>query len=503
MKYIMGIDCGGTVLKASIFDLEGREMSSYGETMDVITPQADWYERDTAQTKKCAYAAIKGALEKAGVDGADIAGIGVTGQANGLYMFKKDGTPTYNAVLSSDMRAKDYIKKWIEDGTQDRLLPILKETLWAGQTPILMTWFANNNPAVLDEADVCITAKDYIRFLLTGKWALEITETTVFSVMDQDTREISDVALEAYGIPQYKGKFPEKILESDEIGGTVTAEAAALTGLAEGIPVVGGLFDCTANTISQGIVKEDQLCIIAGTWGMNDMITKKMIYSDQLFGSYIYYPSDYRQIMEGSSTSCSNLEWFVNTILKQNGMKFCGYGELNRMIAEDAPVKNSIFFLPFMYGSNVNLDAKSAFIGLNGGHGIPDMLRGIYEGVVFGHMYHIDRLLKFVDPPKTVRASGGGAKSDVWMQMFADALGVEIEVSEAEEVGTLGCAMVAGIGAGCFKDVNDAVEKCVHIKKSYKPNMDLHEYYQKKYGIYRKLIDALDPVWGDIDTIAK
>lgn len=503
MKYIMGIDCGGTVVKASVFDLEGREFSSCGQKMDTIAPKPDWFERDPAQTKCYAFLAIKKALEKAGVSGKDIAGIGVTGQANGLYMFDQAGNSTYPAVLSSDMRAKNYIKQWQKDGTEERLLPILKEVLWAGQTSVLMSWFAKNNPQVLEQADVCVTAKDYIRFLLTGNWALEITEASTLSILDQETQEISDTALEAFGILQYKDKFPQKILASDEIGGYVTEEAAAATGLAAGIPVVGGLFDCTANTISQGIIREDQLCIIAGTWGMNDMITKKTVYSNQLFGSYIYYPPSYRQLMEGSSTSASNLEWFVTTFLKQKGMEFCGYGEINRMIAEDSSEKNSIVFLPFMYGSNVNLDAKSAFIGLTGAHGIPDMLRAIYEGVVFGHMYHLDRLLKFVDFPKTVRASGGGAKSDVWMQMFADALGIEIEVSDAEEVGTLGCAMAAGVGAGCYKDIYEAIEKCVHIRKSYKPHAERYAYYQQKYKLYRNVIDALDPVWSSIDTIAR
>ena len=114
MKYIMGIDCGGTVVKASIFDLDGREMSSCGEKMDVIAPQADWFERDTAQTKACAFKAISGAIKKAGVDGADIAGIGVTGQANGLYMFKKTAlqpttvfsaqTPELKTILKSGRR---------------------------------------------------------------------------------------------------------------------------------------------------------------------------------------------------------------------------------------------------------------------------------------------------------------------------------------------------------------------------------------------------------------
>ena len=498
----MGIDCGGTVSKASVFDLDGRELSSCGRTMSIINPQPDRYERDVPQVKRCTFEAIRGALQKAGISGSEIAGIGLTGQANGLYMFKKDGTPVGHGILSSDARAKAMIRRWTQDGTIERLIPILKETVYVAQTPVLMSWLAANDPELLNASEVCTTVKEYIRFLLTERWAMELTEATVLSLMDQDRMQISDTALEAFGILEYKNRFPHQFLNSDEIGGYVNAKAAEQTGLTEGTPVVGGLFDCTANTISQGVIREDQLCIVAGTWGMNNMITKEMIYSERLFGSYVYCLPGYRQIMEGSSTSCSNLEWIVNNIMKQSGQNFCGYDELNRMIAEDSAPRNSIFFLPFMYGTNVNLDAKSAFIGLTGFHRLPDLLRAVYEGVVFAHMYHIERLLRFVQPPRTIRASGGSAKSDVWMQMFADALGKEVEVSEAEEMGTLGCAMMAGVGAGCYRDIYEAVEKCVHIRKVYEPNAEYYQYYQDKYRSYCTLLEALDPLWKTIDTFA-
>ena len=503
MKYIMGIDCGGTVLKTSVFDLDGKEKSSCGITIPVTALGAGRYERSPQEIAEAAFRSIRGALEKAGVAGKEIAGIGLTGQANGLYMFRKDGTPVYPGVMSSDTRANDLVRRFYEDGTVERLLPVLRQSVYAAQTPVLMAWFAANKPEVIEEAEVCVTAKEYLRFLLTGEWAMEITEASVLSLLDQDKGCISEEILEGFGILRYKDRFPERILRSEEIGGYVTASAAAASGLQAGTPVAGGLFDCTANTISQGVVREDQMCIVAGTWGMNNMITQRLIYSDQLFGSYLYCLPQTRQIMEGSSTSCSNLEWFVNNILTQNGLTFCGYGELNRMIAEEAAEKSSVFFLPFMYGTNVNLDAKAAFIGLSGNDRLPDLLRAIYEGVIFAHMYHIERLLKFVDPPKVIRASGGGSKSEVWMQMFSDALGMEIEVSEAEEVGTLGCAMMAGVGTGCYADIMEAVSRCVHIRRKYCPDTEKHSYYQEKYKVYRKILGAMDGVWEEIRKVSE
>ncbi len=503
MKYLMGIDCGGTVLKTSIFDLQGNEKSSYGITIPVNSPGSGRYERDISLIEDSAYRSVSGAIQKAGVEPEEIVGIGLTGQANGLYMFKKDGTPVHPGVMSSDTRANDLVRRFYDDGTCDRLLPVLRQSVYAAQTPVLMAWFAGNEPEVLEQAEVCVTVKEYIRFLLTGEWAMEVTEASVLSLLDQDRQQISDEILEGFGILKYKDRFPKRMLRPDETGGRVTDKAAGLTGLSPGTPVVGGLFDCTANTISQGVIREDQLCIVAGSWGMNNMITKRLVYSDRLFGSYLYCLPGTHQLMEGSATSCSNLEWFINTILRQKGLEFCGYGELNRMIAEDAKEESALFFLPFIYGTNADLDAKAAFIGLTGNDGLPDLLRAVYEGVVFAHMYHIKRLLKFVDPPAVIRASGGGSKSDVWMQMFADAIGKEIEISEAEEVGTLGCAMMAGVGTGCYRDIYDAVDRCVHIRRTYHPDPGKYQYYRKKYEVYLRILQTMDPLWKEIVSVTE
>ncbi len=502
MKYLMGIDVGGSVAKAAVYDSVGREICSCGERMDTLAPRPGFFERDTLQIKDCVYKAVAEAVSKSGVDSGDIAAIGVTGQANGLYMFDREGRPTYPAILSSDSRAKEYIKRWNADGTLDRIIPKTREILWAGQTSAIIAWFADNDPETLERTEVFLTAKDYARYLLTGEFALEATELSSTSVMDLGEHKLSAEIAAELGIEKYIHKYPQRLLESTEIGGYVTEECAALTGLKAGTPVVGGTIDTDACVVSQGIVSEEQLGIILGTWGINAFITREPIYSKEIFSAFYYCLPEYYELMEGSATSATNQEWFIDRFLRQEGMEFQGYGEINRLIQESA-VQNSILFLPFLYGSNVNIDARAAFVGLTGHHDIGDMLRAIYEGVVFCHMYHIDRLLKLkgTERPKLARIAGGGARSRVWMQMFADAMDATVEVSEAEELGALGAAMVAGAGVGVFKDMFDAAAKCTRISRSYAPNPETAEYYRKKYQLYRRLIDALDPLWTELSEL--
>lgn len=498
----MGIDVGGSVAKAAIYDSTGHEICSRGMKMDTLTPRPDFFERDTMQIRDSVYRAISETLRSSGIDSGAIAAIGVTGQANGLYMFDKDGNPSYPAILSSDSRARDYIKRWNADGTLERIIPKTREILWPGQTPAIIAWFADNDPATLERTDVFLTAKDYARYLLTGEFALEATELSSTSIMDLGRHELSAEIAAELGIESYIDKYPARLLESTEIGGYVTESCAWLTGLKAGTPVVGGTIDTDAAIVAQGIVQEEQLGIILGTWGINAFITKEPIYSKEIFSAFYYCLPGYYELMEGSATSATNQEWFINTFLRQNGMEYHGYSEINRMI-QQSTARNSIVFLPFLYGSNVNIDARSAFIGLTGHHGIADMLRAIYEGVVFCHMYHIDRLLKLkgTQRPKQLRIAGGGARSAVWMQMFADALDATVEVSEAEELGALGAAMVAGTGVGVFRDMHDAAQKCTRISHSYTPDITAQPYYAKKYELYRRIIDALDPLWTELTEL--
>ena len=499
MKCLMGIDMGGTMVKAAIFNTEGKELATRGKRLTILYPGKDMNERDIEEAEQATYAAIKEAIEAAGVDSADILGIGVTGMANGLYMFDENNKPVHNAVLSGDLRAKNYIKKWYSDGTFNKLLPKIRQSIWAGNVPALIAWFKDNDKTALDKAKTIVTAKDFVRFLLTGVYSLEITEASAIASMDQTKDVITEEVFEVYGIAEYLDKLPKKIASCSEIVGYVTADCAKKTGLKEGTPVVGGLADIIAAVVSVGVTDESKWSIIVGTWGINAFVKKEPIASPDLFMMCHYCIDGLWEFMEGSSTSATNLEWFIDCFLDREKETQI-YQKCNQLV-EQAPWKDSIIFLPFLYGTNVNIDAKSAFIGLKGNHNPASMVRAIYEGVVFCHWYHLEKLAKFSPLPKLIRMAGGAARSKTWMQLFADILGVKVEVPEAEELGALGAAMLAGVGVGIYKDVNESVNACTKISASYEPNAEKHAFYEKKYAIYKAILDALDPLWEKIDSL--
>jgi L-xylulokinase len=170
----------------------------------------------------------------------------------------------------------------------------------------------------------------------------------------------------------------------------------------------------------------------------------------------------------------------------------------NELVGQTRADDAGIVFLPFLFGSNVSLDGKSCFIGLDGWQSRGHVLRAIYEGIVFSHNWHIQRLLKFRPVPETIRLSGGAARSNVWVQMFADILQVPVEVPAGSELGTLGAAIGAAVAAGCYPSYEAACEAMVRIARTCEPNRDLAGLYAKKYDRYNKVLDAMAPMWADL-----
>lgn len=496
MQYLMGIDMGGTVVKAAIYDLKGNEIAVCGEKIRVLCPDHDMTERDMAEAKEKTYEAVREVIKRADVSAKEIVGIGVTGQGNGAYFFDENGNPTWNAVMSSDERAKEFIRHWYADGTFDKVFDITKQQIWSGNVSAIIAWFKKHHKDVMDKTRYIVTAKDYVRYLLTGVFAMELTEGSGISCMDLDAKEYSKEVFTLLGIEDCLEKLP-KIIGSCEVGGYVTNECAQITGLQEGTPVVGGLFDVCASIVSAGIVRENQLGVVVGSWSINSVLCREAVVDKKLFIEYIYGIPEYYALLEGSATSAANQEWFIDLFMERDEEV---YKKCNEMV-ESTSYRDSILFLPFIYGTNVNIDAKAMFVGLKGTHGKAHMLRALYEGVVFCHKMHIEGLLRHCRNPEVVRMAGGAARSKVWMQMFADVLGMKVEVSQASELGAMGAALCAGVGAGVFDNLKEAAESWVRIKSVYTPDMKKHAYYQKKYHAYRAVIDAMDSVWKEIDDL--
>ena len=287
---------------------------------------------------------------------------------------------------------------------------------------------------------------------------------------------------------------------SADICGYITKAASELTLLPEGIPVAAGMFDVDACGIASGLTDEEGMCMVAGTWSINEFISKEPVTNGTVALNSMFCIPGYFLVEESSPTSAGNMEWFIRNLMsfeKENAKAEGGsvYDLTNEWVTSIEPQDNNVIFLPFLNGSNEDALAKATFIGLTAYHNKKHMLRAVYEGIVFSHLTHVRKLLRNREVPKSIRLSGGAANSEVWVQIFADALQIPIDTVDAKEIGAQGAVMAAGIAAGIYKDYEEAVERTVKITKTVYPRPEYKAIYEEKYAAYRAVIDALNPAW--------
>lgn len=506
-RYYIGLDNGGSVTKAGLFDHKGTEIAIASVPAQLITPREHYVERDAEELFRSNVHCIAEVLKKSGVSPADVKALSITGFGNGIFLVGSDGKPTYNGIISTDTRADSCVQRWIQKGVEEKILPKTRQILWAGQLISLIRWFAENSPGILQKSAHAFSVTDYVRFRLTGEAYGEITNISGINAMNLETKEYDDEVLRLLEVYEYKRLLPP-IRLSCEVCGGITAEIAAQTGLVVGTPVAGGLFDISACPIATGVVDGDLLSIVAGTWAINSFITKKLDAHRNPFMTSIYPVDGNYLLTEASMTSASNLEWFVQKLMKKEAEEAAKSGRsvydvCNELVAGLPPEENPVIFLPFVYGTNVNANAKSCFIGMNYLHERQHLIRAVYEGVAFSAMMHIEKLMKFrPDKPRAARISGGVAKSEVWVQMFADVLQMTIEVSDAKELGAMGAAICAAVSVGEFKSYEEAIAEFVKIKAVHHPDPAKKDIYEKKYRLYKKLVENLDPFWAEWNVLA-
>lgn len=505
MSYYLGLDNGGTTTKAAIFNHTGAEIAVASVSTEAILPKPGFTERDMEEMWETNCMVARKALEKAGLTGEDIAAVAICGHGKGAYLWGKDGKPARNGIISTDNRAYAYEVKWKADGTEKAARQYSCQNVMACQPVALLAWVRDNEPEVYGNIGWVFGAKDYVRFRLTGEAIAEYTDNSGCGMMNLYTRQFDKKLLDLFGIPEVENALP-KLKYATDICGYVTEEAAAKSGLKAGTPVVGGMFDIDACALALNVLNDENICMIAGTWSINEYPSSQLVKGDDVMNSLFALPGRYL-VEQCSPTSAGNNEWIINTLLpelsqqaKAEGKKI--YDLVNEWVESVPPTEFVPVFLPFLFASNVHPNAKATFVGLSGSHTRRHILRSVYEGIVFSHKYHLEKLLKTRENlPQCIRLAGGVINSDVWVQMFADILELPVEIVDAKETGALGCAMVASVAAGDYPTIEDAAEAMCHICKRVEPNSGNFDIYRRKYAMYLKTIDALDAIWSDMQEL--
>lgn len=504
MRYLLGIDNGGTFSKAALFDEYGNQISVASVPTQTITPKPGYTERDMEELWNVNAQACREAILKSGIDPKDIAGVSFSGHGKGLYLVGEDGKPAYNGIISTDTRAWKQVERWYQDGTNKKVYKKTFQEILAVQPVALLAWFKENKPEVLKKTKYIFAVKDYIRYMLTGEANSEYTDCSGSNLVNLTTKTHDKELMSLFGIEECFEKLPP-LRYSAEICGYVTKEASELTSIPEGTPVAAGMFDVNACGIASGLCTENQMCMIAGTWSINEFIRRDPVTNGTVDLNSFFCIPDYYLVEESSPTSAGNMEWFIRNLMsyEKDEAKNSGksvYDITNEWVSSIEPQDCNVIFLPFLNGSNEDPLAKGTFVGLTAFHNKKYMLRAVYEGIVFSHVTHVRKLLKNCDVPKSIRLSGGAANSDVWVQIFADALQIPIDVIEGKELGAQGAAMAAGIAAGVYKDYTDAVARTVKISKTIEPRQEYKEIYEKKYNTYRAVIDGLAGAWEHFEN---
>lgn len=500
-RYAIGLDNGGTMTKAALFDLEGNELLVASRKTPVFSPRPGYSERDMEELWQANCECIREVLERSDIPPEEILGLAVCGHGKGLYLWGKDGKPAYNGIGSTDNRAWQIVERWYADGTHARAYPQLCQQLLACQQAALLKWMKEHSPEVYAKIQYVFSVKDYIRFRLTGEAWSEATDISGSGLMDVRGGCFSKSLLELLGIGEVYDALPG-LKASSDICGYITEEAAALTGLPAGTPVAGGMFDVDACAIASGITRPGQLCTITGTWSINEFISDHTIVGTQIAMNSLYAIPGYYLLEESSATSAGNLEWAIENCIDTKGLAGSAlYDYLARQVESVAPEESEVYYLPFLYGSNAHPLAKASFVGLTSFHTDAHMVRAVYEGVAYSHRTHIDKLLSVALKPDSIRMAGGAVNSSVWCQMFADVLGLPVEtVSGVKELGALGCAMAAAVAAGVYGSYEEAVEKMVRVNPPVMPDMERHRMYDQKFRKYTAIVKALDTIWDEFEV---
>ncbi|MDR1963174.1 MAG: carbohydrate kinase [Planctomycetaceae bacterium] len=505
--YLLGIDCGSTMVKAAVFDEEGKEYATASRKIEHIYLFPGWTENNMDHLWDNACEVIREVMDQSKIDPKQIASVTCTGHGNGLYLVDHAGRPVRNGIISSDCRARSYIEEWTRDKIPEKIMHKTMQNIWAAQPNALLRWLIDHEPETMKQVRYLFMVKDFIRFRLTGEAFMELSDMSGTSLINNHTADYDDEVLEMWGLGEWRSIMPP-LRRSADLCGTVTPEASAITGLAEGTPVAGGMFDIDACGLAVGMTDETRFCMVAGTWGNNLSISKTPVIDKEMFMTSCYSIEGYYLMLEGSAISAGNLEWFVsqffqsdNELLKIRGEKGNIYDYCSFLVEETKPEETGIVFLPFLYGNPIHLDAKACLFGLDGRHSRSHVMRAVFEGIGFGHRWHSERLFRFRGRPQTIRLTGGAVNSPVWAQMFADIFQLPIEIPAGSELGCFGAAICGAVAAGIYKTYNEACEKMVTINRRFDPNPDLQNIYEKKYQRYLILLDTLAPVWSNLANV--
>jgi xylulokinase len=507
MSYLLGIDVGTTGSRALLVDEQGAVVGAATEEYPLYTPHPQWAEQEPEDWWRATVAAIKQAMAEAGAAPADVKGVGLTGQMHGLVLLDKAGQPLRRCIMWNDQRTGAQCAAITGKVGAKRVLELTGNPVLPGFTAPKVVWVRQNEPQVYEKAAKILLPKDYLRYRLTGEYATEVSGASGTSMFDVGQRDWSEEMLAAVDVPR---EWLPDSYESPVVSGKISAGAAEATGLQAGTPVVGGGGDQAAQAVGSGIIEPGLVSVTTGTSGV--VFAASGTYQPEPEGrvhAFCHAVPGMWHWMGVMLSAGGSFRWLRDALgLEEKALAtLLGVDpyEILTQEAAQAPVgSEGLLFLPYLTGERTpypDPDARGVFMGLTLRHDKRHIVRAVLEGVTYGLRDSLELIKALGLEIKQVRASGGGARSELWRQMQADIFGHELALINVTEGAAYGAALLAGVGAGIYKDVMEACRTAIHVVEKTTPIAENVAIYGDYYPIYRSLYPALKPGFDQVSAV--
>ena len=499
MKYLIGIDLGTSGTKTVLFREDGTAVCSSTQEYLMYQPNNGWAEQDPADWWDAAVSTISRVIKESGIDAGDIAALGISGQMHGLVMLDEKGDVLRRSIIWCDQRTGEECAQITRLVGAQRLIEITANPALTGFTASKILWVRNHEPDVYKKCRHILLPKDYLRYMLTGDFATEVSDASGMQLLDVPGRCWSAEVLDKLEIDP---SLLAKVYESPEVTGHISHQASQLTGLDTRTLVVGGAGDNAAAAVGTGIVKDGSAFTTIGSSGVVFAHTDKLAIDPKgrvhTFCCAVPGAWHVMGVTQGAGLS---LRWLRDTCCQEEKALALQKGvdtyEIMTALAEQSPIgANHLVYLPYLMGErtpHLDPDCRGVFFGLSAMHTKGDLIRAVLEGVSYSLKDCLDILDGMGVRPQSMLLTGGGARSPFWRQMLSDLFACPVITTVNTEGPALGVAILAGVGAGIYSSVQEACEKMIHIGETLQPDTER----SGQYAAYHRFYDSLYPVLRD------
>jgi xylulokinase len=492
---LLAIDVGTGSVRAALVEAGGKILAFASKEHDQIVPQFGWSQQSPRTWWEGTTYSIRSVLQKVDQAHARIAGIAACGQMHASVLIDDDGELVLDEVpLWNDKRTREIVDSFNRDHDIISLLPVAANPPTVAWPAFKLAWIKQYQPKAYARASTLFMPKDYINFRLTGERTIDFCEASCSYLMDVRTRTWSQEILDLLGLDI--AKLPRLSVASDLLG-TVSEEAAAATGLQAGTPVTVGAGDFPVALLGAGVTRVGMGSDITGTSTLISLLARDPVLDPVITN------------VEGITGG-----WNAFTILDAGGdamrwarrafhEKSYSYDQIVNLAAGAPAGSDKLLFLPYLNGERLarKTNSRGQYFGLTSGHGVGHLHRAVMEGVAFASRRNIELMESRGSRLERMVAIAGGAKTRLWLEIKASIYRCPILIPSEPEGGVLGCATLAGVGAGLFSNLDDAIAKLVRYDSEVLPNPAWTERYQKMQTLFDDLYASNEQYWDRFDQL--